>query len=308
MAFPSPPVFLTRLAAGAAILLASGCSLQHLAVDRAADALAASGNVYAGDDDPELVGAASPFGLKLMDGLLAESPRHRGLLLAAARGYTQYAYAYVELPADELEARDVAAAYAARERARRLYLRARDYGLRGLAVSHPQFAAQLAGDPDAAVAGVRRDEVPLLYWTAASWGAAIALGKDDPALLAGLPQVQALADRALALDAAYADGAIEALHISLAMSRGGTQAQRVAAAMRHLEQAVALSRGLQAAPYVTYAEAVALPTGRRDEFTDVLDKALAIDPQAAPEARLANTLFQRRARWLRGRTDELFPQ
>jgi hypothetical protein len=47
-------------------------------------------------------------------------------ILAAARGFTQYAYVYVQLPADEMEDRDVAAAYAQRERARRLYLRARD--------------------------------------------------------------------------------------------------------------------------------------------------------------------------------------
>ncbi len=78
----------------------AGCAWQRFAVDRAGDALAGGGSVYAADDDVELVGAAIPFGLKLTESLLAASPDHRGLLLAAARGFTQYAY--VELPADDL--------------------------------------------------------------------------------------------------------------------------------------------------------------------------------------------------------------
>ena len=72
---------------------------KRAATNAVADAMADNGAVYAADDDMELVGAAVPFGLKTMEGLLAEVPEHRGLLLAAARGFTQYAYAYVALPA-----------------------------------------------------------------------------------------------------------------------------------------------------------------------------------------------------------------
>ena len=38
----------------------------------------------------------------------------------------------------------------------------------------------------------------------------------------------------------------------------------------------------------------------------LLRKALAIDPDAVPELRLANTVSQRRAAWLLARADELF--
>jgi predicted anti-sigma-YlaC factor YlaD len=37
-----------------------------------------------------------------------------------------------------------------------------------------------------------------------------------------------------------------------------------------------------------------------------LNQALAINPDAKPEWRLANLVMQRRARWLLARTDELF--
>src|ERR1044071_3800103 len=112
--------------------LASGCSIRRMAVNRLGDALAGGGTTFASDDDPELVKAAVPFSLKLMESLLAENPRHKGLLFATASGFTQYAYAFVQQDADEMEDKDLAAATAMRARARKLYLRARDYGLRGL--------------------------------------------------------------------------------------------------------------------------------------------------------------------------------
>ena len=294
------------LAVLVAALLLQGCAVQRLIVNRVGDALAGGGDVYAMDEDVELVGAATPFGLKLLESLLAESARHPGLLLALARGFTQYGYAYVELPADALEDRDVEAAYAARARARRLYLRARDYGLRGLESVHPGIGARLAADPRTALAMLERRDVPLTYWTAAAWGAAIALGKDDAFLVAGLPSVRALAARALELDESWDRGALHVFAVSLVMSEPRPQAERIAAARGHLARALELSGGAQAAPYVSFAEAVCVPRGDRAEFDAMLTRALAIDPAAAPRARLANELFQRRARALRARVDQLF--
>ena len=154
-----------------------GCSIKKLAVNRVGDALSKGGSTYASDDDPELIEAALPFSLKLMESLLAESPRHEGLLQALTSGFTQYAYAFVQQKADELEDQDLDAATAQWDRARRLYLRARDYGLRGLNLSHENFAEALRKDPLSAVAVAEVDDVQLLYWTAVSWSAAIAVSK-----------------------------------------------------------------------------------------------------------------------------------
>jgi len=64
--------------------LLPGCSVRQMAINKAGDALASSGTTFAADDDPELIREALPFGLKTYESLLAESPGHRGLLLAAA--------------------------------------------------------------------------------------------------------------------------------------------------------------------------------------------------------------------------------
>src|SRR5436305_13627861 len=114
--------------------LNAGCALKRVAVNKLGDSLAQSGTTFTSDDDPDLVGQALPFGLKLYEGLLAESPRHRGLLLAASKGFTSYAYAFVQQDADQIEDTDVAKAAVLRARARRLYLRGRDYGIRALEV------------------------------------------------------------------------------------------------------------------------------------------------------------------------------
>ena len=67
-----------RLRAAVLLLLAPlllpGCSVRKAAVNQLANALAAGGDTYASDDDPELVAAAVPFGLKTMESLLAEAP------------------------------------------------------------------------------------------------------------------------------------------------------------------------------------------------------------------------------------------
>jgi hypothetical protein len=112
-----------------------GCaSLQHLAVNKAADALSAGGSGYGTDDDPELIRDAAPFSLKLMEMLLAQAPRHAGLLTSLAGGFTQYAWAYVQQDADQLEDTDIESAFAACARA--LPPRA------GLRVARTGFAAQ----------------------------------------------------------------------------------------------------------------------------------------------------------------------
>ena len=62
-----------------AIVLA--CSPRQFGINRMAAALSSTADAYVKDDDPEFVKAAVPFSLKLMESLLAENPKHQGLLL-----------------------------------------------------------------------------------------------------------------------------------------------------------------------------------------------------------------------------------
>ena len=242
------------------------CSLRRMAGKTIADSLAHGSSTYAQDDDPELVREALPFGLKTLEGLSADLPRHRPLLRSLASGFTSYAVAYVVPESERLESVDVLASRAERDRARRLLLRARDYGLRGLGLKHPRFEQLLRADArkTAKVAGSK--DVPLLYWTGASWAAAISLSKDRPDLLAELPLVEALMDRALALDEGYGSGAIHTFFISYEMSRPGGVGNAAARSREHFDRAMGLSQGLQAGPLVALAEAVCVQNQDLKEF------------------------------------------
>ena len=288
------------------LMSTTGCSVKRFATNALANAIAEGGATYASDDDLELVGAATPFGLKTIEGLLEETPEHRGLLLAAAKGFTQYAYAFVEVPAERLEAYDVAGAYAGKARARRLYLRARNYGLRALELDHPGLRVRLhsAGTPN--LDDLITEEVALLYWTGVAWAAAIALSKDDPGLLADIPAMSALMERALELDHSFEHGALHVFFIVFEMSRPTAGDHRFERARQHFQQALELSDRRQATPYVALAESVAVAEQNRLEFETLLREALLIDPQAVAQWTLVNTLMQRRARWLLANADYYF--
>ena len=290
----------------ALLLVLGGCAVRQAALNSVGDALAQGGTVFASDDDPELIRAAAPFSLKLMESLLAETPQHKGLLLATSRGFTQYAYAFLQQEAEEAEAHDLARTSALEDRARRLYRRARDYGLRGLALHRPNFERRLRLDPRQAIAEMPAAEVPLLYWTAAAWGALIGVSKGDPDVLGELPIVEALMDRALALDESFDRGAIHTFLIGYESVRQGASGDPVERARRHFARAMELSGGREAAPLLALAEAVSVPQQRKAEFEALLRQALQIDSARASEMRLANLVAQRRARWLLSRTEHLF--
>jgi predicted anti-sigma-YlaC factor YlaD len=286
----------------------AGC--RSIALSAAAGAAAGSGTAYAADDDPELVRDAVPFGLKTMEGLLEQKPRHVDLLTATAAGFTQYAYAFVQGDADlaDLDGKlDVARA--GRDRARRLYLRAREYGLRGLDVRHRHMAGKLrAGlaEARAVLAEAEREDVPLLYWTASSWVLAIAAGKSDMSLVAELPVPVAMMERALALDEAWNDGAIHEFFLAYDATRSAAEGGGPERAKAHLDRVQAISMNKKLGPRVSWAEGVLVQRQDREGFTRLLEEVVRADPGEVPRFRLANVIAQRRARALLAHADDLF--
>ncbi len=282
------------------------CSVRKWAAGKVGDALAGGGTTYASDDDPELVGDALPFALKTIEGLLEATPRHRGLLFSAASGFTQYAYVYLALEADYAEEADLAHATHLRDRAMGLYRRALEYGMRGLEVEHPGFRQALGDDAGMALSGMKKADVPLLYWTSAAWSLEISLDKTNATLAVNLPQAEKLMHRALQLDPSYGDGVIHDYYISYEGGRAGAAGGSVERAREELAKSLELAKGRRAAPYLAFAESVSVGTQDRKEFTGLLEAALSVNPDEAPEYRLANIVSQRRARWLLARIDDLF--
>jgi predicted anti-sigma-YlaC factor YlaD len=287
----------------------AGC--KSLALNMVSNAVASSGGggSYASDDDPQLVAQAAPFGLKTMEGLLERNPRHDGLLGALASGFTQYGYAFVQADADQADLDGkLDAARAGRDRARKLFLRARGYGLRGLEVRHKGLEAALlaGGNLTPALARCEKRDVPLLYWTASAWALAISDGKADMALVAQLPVAVAMLERALALDEAWGEGAIHEVFISLDASRGAADGGGPEKARQHMQRALELSHAEKLGPKVSFAEGILVQAQDRAQFQQLLQEVVQADAEAFPRYRLPNVLAQRRARALLAHVDDLF--
>jgi predicted anti-sigma-YlaC factor YlaD len=276
---------------GAAV---AACSPARMVADLAGKAMVGGGDVYASEEDPELLMAALPFGLKTMEGLITSSPGNTNLRLAAARGFAAYAYLVQQTQGDDLSA-TTTERRALDHRVARLFLRGRDHAMAGLEARHPGFAEALRTDREAALAGTDPADVELLYWAGAAWSGAIAADKRDLALIAGLPLAAAMVQRTAALDAAFDGGAAQEF---LMLYEAGNPGGSLEAAEEHYRRAIALSGGSSAGAHVGFAEAVAVARQDRAAFHAALEAALAVDPDAAPERRLTNVLAQRKARRL----------
>jgi len=290
----------------ALLVFLSGCSIKKMAMNQVGDALSGGGTVFSSDNDPELVGDALPFSLKLMESVLAETPEHEELLVALASGFTQYSYGYVQLEADEIEEEDYDRALELRERARKLYFRANEYGMRALDVAYPGFREGLKADAELALDRTQESDVERLYWTALPWAGGIALSLDDPEALGNLAIAEKMMERALELDPDWEYGTLHGFFITYEMSRISGSGDPVERATEHFQKAKQLSGGNMASVYVAYAESVAVAKEDKELFVSLLNQALSIDLDARPEWRLSNLIYQRRAKWLLKRLDWLF--
>jgi len=289
----------------AALLIAQTACVRRIVVNAAADALSGQSS-FATDDDPELVRDALPFGLKTMEALLASAPGDRRLLLAVSSGFAQYAYGFLAFDADRLEEKDPAAAMAIRARARRLLDRAIGYARRGMDAAYPGFTADFDKDRRVAVARLKIEDVPQLYWLGAAMGARLTLSRDDMKIVGSMPDIEALMQRALELDEGWEEGTIHEFFVSWDGGRSEAMGGSLERAKKHLNRVQELSHGRKLSPLVTWAESVAVGRQDRAEFDELLGKVLAADVNEEPRLRLVNTLAQQRARWLQSRADDLF--
>jgi len=287
--------------------LLSSCA--SLAVQAVSSVLTGSGdaNVFTTDDDTVLVGDALPFALKTYEALLQADPGNAKLALATARAFAGYAYAFVQIPADELPVDQVDAQLAGHLRAKKLFLRARDYALRGLEIRHRGFQAALDGkSPTAALAMTNHDDIDYLYWAGASWLGAFSAEPFDFTLLITLPRALALLQQVEAWNDSYESGAVHEIFISFYAAApaemGGSQAR----ARVEFARAVELSGGHSAGPYVALASSVSVADQNVAEFRDLLGKALAVDVNAVPADRLVNTINQQKAKWMLDHADRYF--
>ena len=285
----------------------SGCGLiKGIAVNNVASMLSESGSSVTADNDPDLIEAAIPTTLKVYEALLESTPKNTELLMATCRMSTEFAYGFLQDKADRLGEEHHDEVVDLRDRALKMYLRGKGYCVRALEEKFHGITADLAKDPEAAVKRIKdKRDVELVYWTAGAWGGAISLGRDKPAIIIDFPAMRALAEHTLVLDDMWNKGAPHELMItldSLPATLGGDPAK----AREEFRKAVELQKGASPGPYVALALGVSQPAQDKKEFVDLLNQAIAIDPEKDPSVRLITLINQRRAKALLTQLDSLF--
>jgi predicted anti-sigma-YlaC factor YlaD len=266
-----------------------------------------SSTVFSGDNDPELVGDALPFAIKLYESLMASTPGHQGLKLKTGSLYIMYANAFLQTPALMLPASDFEAQEFNYKRAKNLYLRGRDIVLDALEQRYPGFKQSLRDKKYAqALRATDKKDVPFLYWAGAGWLGAYAIDPFDMDLGITLPAAAALMDRVFTLEENYAGGAIHEFYILYYGSLPDYMGGSLQKARQHFEKAIAISAGKSSTPYIALATTVSVKEQNLGEFRSLLAQALAIDPDTDPENRLLGILNQRKARWLNEHADDFF--
>jgi predicted anti-sigma-YlaC factor YlaD len=311
------PGTLTRRTAAAAAafillaVLAGGCSIEKMALNKAAGMLSGSGSgsadVFSSDNDPDLVGEALPFAIKFYESLLASVPDHAGLRLRTGSLYIMYANAFVETPADMIPRSRTEEKEYLMARAKNLYLRGRDMLFVSLEKKNPAIRRQLKERKyKEAMAPFGKGDTQLLYWTALGWLAAFSVDPFDMTLGQTVPQTRAMIERIEALEPGYGNGALDGFYVgyygSLPDYLGGDPAK----AREHFARAQERAGKTDTSSLLSLATTVCVKEQNAAEFKDLLGRVLAFDPDSSPSTRLVNILNQRKARWLLAHIDDYF--
>ena len=278
--------------------------------DALSDALSGGGegeHPLLSEDDPELVREALPFTLKLLDILIAQDIRSPEILLVASQAYIANAALFLQTRANTVARDDFAARAELLDRAKKHYLRGRNYAIEALAELNEDFDADGEdADFEESLSQFEEEHVPYLYFAAAGWFAAAGLDTFDLGLALTTPRALALMDRAYELDPDYNRGAIDEFYILvyglLPESLGGDKDK----AYIHYQRALSLSENQSASAYLSYAAVTAVPDQDIAAFEELMRHALAIDVYADSNSRLTNLVRQKEAQWYLDNLDQLF--
>ena len=265
---------------------ATGCA--SLIGGAAADTLSA---VILNQDDPALIESGVPAYLLAIDGLISQHPDNVALLSGGAQLFAFYGSSFVTP-----------------ERAVTLTTKARRYGDRAICLVHApachwadtdytQFVAQLEA--------VDKKDIGPLYSYAVAWLAQLEATSEDWTAVAELPWVEAVLERALALDETYEDGQLHAYLGILNCLRPPALGGKPDVARDHFERAIELSGGRDLSIKVEYARRYARLVFDQELHDRLLTEVLDA-PVDAPGKTLFNVLAKQEAETLLASSKEYF--
>ena len=283
------PNFLPKLLFSLILIAGLGCSPQLVVLQQ----------------KPEWAKGGFNYYVQGIEKKLAKKPNDPELLQKGCEAWTKYTYGFIMEEADRLIMEDYNGGKQLYGQAHLNFSKAVEYGNQSLTLKTDQYENWISGKSDKQVK-FEEEDIPNLFWTAAAYGGAIKSSRANPEWVILLPRVGYLLEAALAIDPDWNKGALYSAMISYTISRHDAPVNKEEIARDYFEKAVKSSNGLDLGPYVTMAESVSISTQNRNEFTNLLYKALNIDTKADDDLRLTNHINRNRAQWLLDNIDEFF--
>ena len=260
---------------------------------------------YESETDLAVARAAAPALMKLIEGLLETAPNNRELLEVVARGWAEFAFAFLEddfesLPNDAAHADERARLTA---RATALYDCAFGFAARRLQDDDHDIERALAADVDTLktrLDKLPKSAVPGLVFAGLAMSSAINMNRTDPSRAVDLPKAMALLERARTLDPTYYYGGAQMvlglIYCSAPKAAGGDPAR----GQQLFDESSAQTSGRYLLPKVMAARQCAVRRGDRVAFERDLKAALATPPsprndEVGRHYNLANEVAKRRA-------------
>ncbi|HAK45407.1 MAG TPA: hypothetical protein DCO79_05750 [Spirochaeta sp.] len=316
---------------------ASCISIEDMAMNAAADMLSSEtggANIFTVDDDPQLIADALPLALKLYEMVLASKPEHAEMQYATGKNFIMYANAFIQTPAGMLPDEEYLEQGIMLARAKKMYIRGRDYIISGIELKYPGFTEAVDGGRlDEAVAMFNEPEdAGMLYWAGSAWIGAYSCDPFDFELASGLYVPAAMLLRGLELDGGFNKGSIHDVLIQVYSSlpyshiiKAAEQAPETIGKFNdeyygslgisgsledktryHFETSLELSGGQNPGTYCSYASSVSVRNQNYKEYKQLLEKALAVNPSDNPENELVVTIYQDKAGWMLEHAEDFF--
>ena len=236
---------------------------------------------------------------------LSKSKNDPVLFQQGCQALTQYTFGFIMEEADRIIMTDYLGGKKIFMEANLHFGRAVNYGNKSLSLKFDQYDNWISNQSDQ-IPNFTEADISYLFWTAAAYGGAIKSSRGNPEWVVLLPRVGQLLEVGLNIDPDWNKGALYSAMISYTMSRHDPPKQVERVAEDYFNKAVAASNGLDIGTYVNMAESVSIPTQNKNQFTNLLYKALNIDIKENTDLVLTNQINRNRAQWLLDNIDEYF--
>ena len=252
-------------------------------------------------EQPKLVSVYFERKIKKLENKRSRSIEHERLLIKTR---VEYGFGIIMEQADRLIDDNYLEGLNEYKKANIIFNEAKDSGMSIMSDRYPEFNTWLKKD---AQIDFKQEDVSDMYWLAASIGGAIGSSRGNPFELINLPYVGRLLNKCIQIDPEWNHGSLYSAMMSFTTTRSDLSEEMLRDTVDHyFNKTISSSNGMDAGPYLTYAESIHKTFQERKDFVDKLNYVLEMDIIPNSDHELSNLIAKSRAKWLLTKTDEYF--